>query len=75
VKLQVTRPEEKGAVLAETATVAGTTPAWVPLEARVRTPADASLVRLLLRREKASAPEANLHGKVWVDDVSLVPAS
>ncbi|MGH7265297.1 MAG: hypothetical protein ACREMB_10650, partial [Candidatus Rokuibacteriota bacterium] len=74
LKLQVTRPEEKGLVLAETATVAGTTPAWVPLEARVRTPGDASLVRILLRREKASAPEANIHGKVWVDDVSLVPA-
>ena len=33
------------------------------------------LVRVQLRREKAPGPEGNLAGKVWVDDVSLTPAT
>ena len=60
-------------VLAETRTVAGTTTDWVPLETRVRIPADLSLVRVRLRREKAPGPEGNLGGKVWIDEVSLTP--
>jgi len=60
-------------VLAETPTVAGTTPDWVPLETRVRIPGGMSLARIRLRREKAPAPEGNLGGKVWIDEVSLTP--
>lgn len=70
LKLQVLVPDGER-VLGETATVAGTTPDWVPLEARVRVPADVSVVRMRLRREKAPGPEGNLGGKVWLDEVSL----
>ena len=59
--------------LAETRGVSGTTPDWVVLEARVRVPSDATLVQVRIRREKAVEPEGNLGGKVWLDDVSLVP--
>lgn len=72
LKLQVVTPDGER-VLAETRTVAGTTAEWVPLEARVRIPADLSLVRVRLRREKAPGPEGNLGGKVWIDEVSLTP--
>jgi tetratricopeptide (TPR) repeat protein len=72
LKLQVVTPDGQR-VLAETGTVTGTTPDWVPLEARVRIPAGLSLARLRLRREKAPGPEGNLGGKVWVDEVSLIP--
>jgi tetratricopeptide (TPR) repeat protein len=72
LKLQVVTSDGER-VLAETDTVAGTTPDWVPLEARVHIPAGLSLVRLRFRREKAPGPEGNLGGKVWVDEVSLVP--
>ena len=41
-------------------------------KAKLRTPADTSLVLLRLRREPASLPEGNLGGKVWVDEVSLL---
>ena len=72
LKLQVVTPEGER-VLAETGTVAGTTREWVPLEARVHIPAGLSLARLRLRREQAPGPEGNLGGKVWVDEVSLIP--
>ena len=72
LKLQVVTPDGER-VLAETGTVVGTTPDWVPLEARVQIPAGLSLARLRLRREKAPGPEGNLGGKVWVDEVSLLP--
>ena len=71
LKLQVVHPKN-GRVLAETNAVAGTTAWWVELEAKLRTPADTSLVLLRLRREPASLPEGNLGGKVWVDEVSLL---
>lgn len=72
LKVQVVTPDGER-VLAETGTVAGTTADWVPLEARVHIPDGFSLVRLRLRREKAPGPEGNLGGKVWVDEVSLIP--
>lgn len=74
LKLQVVTPDGER-VLAETGTVVGTTPDWVPLEARVRIPAGLSLARLRIRREKAPGPEGNLGGKVWVDEVSLIPVA
>jgi predicted TPR repeat methyltransferase len=70
LKLQVVLPKGEQ-VLAETAAVAGTTDGWKPLEARVRIPADTSLVQVRLRREPAPLPEGNLGGKVWVDEVRL----
>jgi hypothetical protein len=70
LKLEVVLPRGEE-VLTETATVSGTTPGWVPLEARVRVPAETSLVQLRLRREPAPLPEGNLGGKVWLDDVRL----
>lgn len=73
LKLQVVVPGEEAQILAETRPISGTTPDWVPLEARVRIPPDASLVHVRLRREKAPGPEGNLGGKVWIDDVSLTP--
>ena len=54
LKLQVVTPEGER-VLGETDTVAGTTPDWVPLEARVHIPAGLSLVRPD-SGEKALAP-------------------
>jgi hypothetical protein len=73
LKLQVVTSGEEPEVLAETPAVAGTATDWVPLETRVRVPADTTLVRVRLRREKAPGPEGNLGGKVWVDDVVLAP--
>jgi tetratricopeptide (TPR) repeat protein len=70
LKLEVILPKGEQ-LLAQTAPVAGTTSGWTPLEARVRIPADTSLVQLRLRREPAALPEGNLGGKVWVDDVRL----
>ncbi|MGH7311503.1 MAG: hypothetical protein ACREK6_22700, partial [Candidatus Rokuibacteriota bacterium] len=70
LKLEVVLPKSEQ-VLAQTVAVAGTTPGWTPLEARVRIPADTSLVQVRLRREPAPLPEGNLGGKVWVDDVRL----
>lgn len=73
VKLQVVSvPGDR--VLAETAEVRGTTPDWVDLEARVRVPGDATLVRVRVRRERATVPEGPLGGRVWIDAVSLAPA-
>lgn len=72
LKLQVvTRDGDE--VLAETEAIAGTTADWVPLEATLRVPPGTSLIRLRLRREKAPAPEGNLGGRVWIDEVSLAP--
>jgi Tetratricopeptide repeat len=68
LKLQVVLPKDER-VLAETAAVTGTTSGWLPLEARVKIPADTSLVQLRIRREPASLPEGNLGGKVWLDEV------
>jgi hypothetical protein len=70
LKLEVVLPKSEQ-VLAQTGAVAGPTPGWTPLEARVRIPADTSLVQLRLRREPAALPEGNLGGKVWLDDVRL----
>jgi len=72
LKLQVVTPDGEQ-VLAETRTVAGTTPDWVPLETQLRIPAGLTLARVRLRREKAPGPEGNLSGKVWIDDVTLTP--
>jgi tetratricopeptide (TPR) repeat protein len=74
LKLQVVKTDGQQ-VLAETDAVTGTTIDWTPLEAVVRIPPDVSLVRLRLRREKSPAPEGNLGGRVWVDEVSLTPAA
>ena len=74
LKLQVLIPgDEPMQVIAETGTVSGTTPDWVHLSARVDVPAGISLIVVALRREKATQPEGNLGGKVWVDGVSLLP--
>lgn len=70
LKLEVVLPGDKQ-VLAATNAIAGTTSWWVPLEAKVRIPADTSLVLLRVRREPAPVPEGNLGGKVWLDEVSL----
>ena len=61
--------------LGETRAISGTTADWVPLEARVRIPADTTLVQVRVRREKAPGPEGNLGGKVWLDDVSFTPVA
>jgi len=71
VKLEVAALDDQR--LTETRDVSGTTPDWVVLEARLRVPSDATLVQVRVRREKAQEPEGNLGGKVWLDDVSLVP--
>ena len=73
LKLQVTTREDEP--LGETRAISGTTGDWVPLEARVRIPADTTLVQVRVRREKAPGPEGNLGGKVWLDDVSLTPVA
>ncbi|MBI2468275.1 MAG: hypothetical protein HYV62_10760, partial [Candidatus Rokubacteria bacterium] len=73
LKLQLATADGE-TVLAETGAIAGTTPEWVPLETRSRVPPGVSLVRLQLRREPAPGPEANLAGKVWLDEVTLTPA-
>jgi len=70
LKLQVVLPKDEK-VLAETKTIAETTADWVPLETRVRIPAETSLVLVRVRRAPSPAPEGNLGGKVWVDEVSL----
>jgi hypothetical protein len=75
LKLQVVTIGEEPEVLAETPGVTGTTADWVPVEVLVRVPQDTTLVRVQLRREKATGPEGNLAGKVWVDDVTLTPAT
>jgi hypothetical protein len=72
LKLQVVTANSER-VLAETAAIAGTTADWMTLESRVRIPNDVSLIRVRLRREPAPGPEGNLGGKVWVDDVRLLP--
>jgi hypothetical protein len=69
VKLEVVLPGDM-VTLAETSTIAGTTE-WIPLTASVRIPDDTSLVMLRVRRERSAAPEGNLGGKVWIDEVSL----
>ncbi len=69
VKLEVVLPEDM-VTLAETSAIAGTTE-WIPLTASVRIPDDTSLVMLRVRRERSAAPEGNLGGKVWIDEVSL----
>jgi len=71
LKLQVTLPKD-GHVLAETNAIAGTTADWVPLETRLRIPAEVSLVLLRVRRAPSPRPEGNLGGKVWLDEVSLL---
>jgi tetratricopeptide (TPR) repeat protein len=71
VKLEVAALDDER--LAETRDVSGTTSDWVVLEARARVPSDATLVQVRIRRQKAPEPEGNLGGKVWLDDVSLVP--
>jgi tetratricopeptide (TPR) repeat protein len=71
VKLQVTGRNDE--LLGETPAIRGTTTEWIPLEARVRVPADATLVQVRVRREKAPRPEGNLGGKVWLDEISLTP--
>jgi tetratricopeptide (TPR) repeat protein len=73
LKLQVVTADDQERVLAETAAIAQTTADWVPLETRVHVPANTSLLRVRLRREKAPGPEGNLGGKVWLDEVSLTP--
>jgi tetratricopeptide (TPR) repeat protein len=73
LKLQIVTHNGKQ-ILAETPAIAGTTADWVRLETRLQVPADTSLVMLRLRREKAPGPEGNLGGKVWLDDVTLIPA-
>jgi hypothetical protein len=73
LKLQIATHDGEQ-ILAETPAIAGTTADWVPLETPLQVPADTSLVMLRLRREKAIAPEGNLGGKVWLDDITLTPA-
>jgi hypothetical protein len=73
LKLQVLVPGEER-VIAETGAVSGTTPGWVLVSARVTIPPDVTLVKIVICREKATEPEGNLGGKVWVDDVVLVPS-
>jgi hypothetical protein len=73
LKLQVIVPGEER-VIAETGAVSGTTPGWVPVSARVTIPPDVTLVKIVICREKATEPEGNLGGKVWVDDVVLAPS-
>ena len=73
LKLQVV--SRKDEPLGETRAISGTTGDWVPIEARVRIPADTTLVQVRVRREKAPGPEGNLGGKVWVDEVSLTPVA
>ena len=69
VKLEIVRPWDR-VTLAETNAIAGTTD-WMPLTATVRIPDDTSLVMLRVRRERTVAPEGNLGGKVWIDEVTL----
>jgi len=70
LKLQAVLPDSD-AVIAQTNAIAGSTDDWVPLEALVRIPPEASLIRLRLRREPSPGPDGNLGGKVWVDEVRL----
>lgn len=71
LKLEVVRPGTDGRLLAETATISGTMPGWLPLEARVSIPTDVTLALLRVRREPAREPEGNLGGRVWLDEVTL----
>jgi hypothetical protein len=71
LKIQVVVPGDVEQWLAETPAISGTTPDWVPLEAKVQVPPGVSLVLVRLRREPAREPEGNLGGKVWLDDVRL----
>jgi tetratricopeptide (TPR) repeat protein len=72
LKLQAVAPDNE-TVIAETGMVSGTTSGWVPISARVNVPADVSLVTIVICREPAAEPEGNLGGRVWVDNVVLVP--
>jgi hypothetical protein len=69
VRLEVLEPRD-GRVLARTDAITGTTD-WITLSAAVPVPEDASLLLLRIRRERATTPEGNLGGKVWIDEVSL----
>jgi tetratricopeptide (TPR) repeat protein len=73
LKLQVVSAGD-GRLLSETESVSGTTAGWVPVSARVDVPGDVHLVQVVVCREQATAPEGNLGGRVWLDEVSLAPA-
>lgn len=73
LKLQVLTTDG-GRVLAETEGVSGTTSDWVRLESRVQIPAGVSLVQVRVRCDPPRDSEDSLAGKVWLDDVRLVPA-
>ena len=67
-------PWNAGAVRAVTSKLLGTQP-WARLSASVRTSAQTSLLQIIVRREASLKLDNKLRGTVWVDDISLTPAS
>jgi tetratricopeptide (TPR) repeat protein len=74
IYLLVHDPWNSGAVRAATSKLAGTQP-WTRLSASVRTSAQTALLRIIVRRDPSQRGGSRLRGTVWVDDVSLAPAS
>jgi hypothetical protein len=61
-----------GNVVEATPEISGTR-SWEPYETEFTTGADVQLLRLVLRRRPSLKLDNKIHGKVWMDDVSLVP--
>jgi len=67
-------PWDKEKVRAATPKLTGTQP-WTRLTTSVTTSANTTLLRVAVRREASQKLDNKLRGTVWVDDISLAPAS